>query len=803
MISYFNTDKYSKEYFPIPDIKDPEEKKLAYAVAYAEAIYSLYTQDKCGLYYSAREDYYNLRLYGNGNQPEEFYKNYLIGEEDTDKQDDQSYYDDVDGKGGFTQTPTGKRKAYMNVLWKIVSIAPKVRSSLIGKFSRADYDVVATPIDHESGVEMEDEKYKLWFWKENLAFINSLKKKIPIPMKEPDFIPETMHELELYKQRGGFKPEYCKEMEKVISHTFNISGFDEIKDNMMTDAIDLGVMAAKEYYCEKEKKYKIRWVDPENSVVQYSAYNDYRDAEFFGEHRLVTISEIRPKLEAAGFEEKDIKSIAHSYMGYEGNPKPTSDEWIKYGKPHESESGYGYDSFKVLVADYEWFDVDGKQELIHTNNSGLKKVIPQKYGTKNKNNSNNKVITSYNKTMYKASWIVGTKFAYDYGKAHDIVMGYDDNDVKSSYHFYKLSSKSITEQLIPLYDNFQVLWLKYQNAIAMATNAGYAINITSIMNTTKGGAKGEETEVIKRLLQSGYFFFKETNGMNVRNSNMKPIYELPGGMGKIFDDVIRGFQFNIQLVENTTGISPIALGTVDPTAPVGTSELSYQNTQDTLRPILMGYSSIKETLSTNIALWVQMKVDYDKGVVEAYKRVIGKNGVKILQIANGKSTKYGISLEAQPTEAELKEVYESAKGAVMSRRNGEAGITEADFFMIIQILQSGGSLKQAEMLLDDRIRRNQKERDEIAKENMKMQQDYALMTEDKKAKASMDEIRYQNMADIKLEYAKAVFEVMIKAPDKQMRDAEMVDINRFYDQLMATTQQQGQQQPQTQQQPQQ
>ena len=43
-----------------------------------------------------------------------------------------------------------------------------------------------------------------------------LRAQAGIPVEEPEFIPETIDELEMYEAAGGFKPAYAMALEKLI-----------------------------------------------------------------------------------------------------------------------------------------------------------------------------------------------------------------------------------------------------------------------------------------------------------------------------------------------------------------------------------------------------------------------------------------------------------------------------------------------------------------------------------------------------------------------------------------------------------
>lgn len=718
-VDYKVDESFRERIYPYPATKDPKGKGEEYHLDKSKAIYSSHIRNTTGIYYSDQSEYKFLREYGNANQSEDkyieyFFKEYIDAPSETSEGTATRY--DVDAAGGWTQQPRARRKGWMNVLFDVVSYAPKIMASLLRNFEKAEYDIVADAMDQFSGDMVEDKKYKLWAIKQNMQFSQEYHANMGVEYETPEFVPETLSELELYNERGGFKPAYCKYQEMLIKHTTDISDWGEIKKKMLADAINIGVFGCQEYFDEQTGKIKIRYIDPAFSVIQYGLKADFSDAEFAGHFEDVPVSELR----LHGFDQKDIETIAKSFMGYQGNPN--QDAWAEYNKQNKY-GGYDYDFFKVSVFMSEWIDIDSKQELVLKNKQGKKRVIKQEYGTKNKKRTDQHVREIDVRVKYHCAWIVGTDHIYDWGKSYDILRP-KKKEVNLSYHFYKLPIKSITAQLYPIYDNFMILWIKYQNTIATAVNAGYAINLNALKNLKIGGGENVEEMAVQRFLQTGILIFKDASptAPGIKNVNI-PIHQLPGSIGNAFTEFRAGFLLNAEFVENLTGFNPLIVGgSPDKDAPVKTSEMSFAATNNILGFILSGFLKVKENMAKNASLWIQLKIKQDPETAKCYEDIIGKKGIKIMRLAEKHGVQYGINLIPRPTDLERREIYESAKISLSNGREGKPGINEANFFSIMHILNSGGSLKYAEMVLEDAIRKSQQQADKVAKENMQIQQ---------------------------------------------------------------------------------
>ena len=759
-----------------PETKNPDKKGEEYCQDRTIEIYSCHLRNKTGLLYSEQVNFPFLRLYGNGDQPREkyieyFYKEYSSDDKKKNEDTDTPTRYDVDAPGGWSSMPRARRKGFMHVLFDIISYAPKIKANLIRKFENAEFDIVADPVDAYSGAEMENKKYELWAIKENLGFLNNYYRRMGVKYGEPDYVPETLQELDLFKQRGGFKPLYAQKQEILIKHTCNIARWKEIKKRMIADAIDIGYFGCKDCWDDELSMVKPRYIDPEYLVIQHSDESDFSDSEYAGHFQDFTVSELKLK----GFEDDELMTMAKSYSGYQGNP--LAENWDNY-KGSNNYGGHDFDFYKICVFVCEWVDIDEYKEILRDNRFGKKRIIPMDYDKEVKENDKTKVRTTEYRTKYGYKWIVGTEYGFDHGRIYDITRP-TKKEVNLSYHIYKLSTKSITEQLYPIYDNFMILWIKYQNAIAMAINQGYAIDYDSIASMKLGGEKNNEEMIIRRFLQTGILIFKRTKQVGQPGlSANTPVQELKGGLGNVFTQFREGFNFNVQLVENLTGFSPLTIGgTPDKDAPVKTSEMSYAATNDILGFILSGYLRVKEMMAKNVSLWIQVKIKQGGGAEEAYREIIGDDGIKIMKLAEKNNVQYGINLIPRPTEIEKREIYESAKISLQNGRDGKPGITEADFFSIMNVLNSGGSLKLAEMILENSIGKSQKRAERIAKENIKLQEQSNLKLKEADTKKVI--VVETTKKDLELRNKEKEHEWKMEEMDKEQdHEIELAKINK-------------------------
>lgn len=700
---------------PYPFVRTRGKKTKDYFLNNARALYSLHVKGLSGVPFSLLDEFYFLRSFASGTQSEDRYKDWMLKDESPDQ------VDFIQNVGVINQAKGDLRKGYTNIFFDIVSPANKIVETLIGKFESVEYEIMADPIDPKSRKGIEDAKIELWVTKEQLPFLKMASEAAGVPMEEPEFVPESREELDLYEMLGGLKPNFARIMEVVAKKTLDVSYWlPEIKKMLYRDFVVLGIAACRDYYDPEDGLVKSRYVDPANFGIQWSKYPDHRDSEYAYEFTDMSISTLRqyfPDRDDAFFEK-----IAFMYSGYAGNPE--TGLWDTYRMKTLSGS-WGYDSYKVCIGDFEWIDIDGEKEVIKKNKFGREVSDPVAYDKDVKETESKTVRFTDKRMRFGTMWIVGTDELFEWGKCYDVTRP-TKKEASLSFHFYnlrKLVGKSIIQQLVPIFDNFQMLWLKYQNCLAMAVNDGYDVDIDTMMNVMTGGNTPADLKMAtKRFLETGINFYKRTNNFGNITGN-KPIERRAGGMGQMFEDIIKGFAFNMSLIENITGLNPVALGqTPNPNAPVSTTEMAVNAMASTLKPHLSAYSTLKKQMAENTTRWIQIKIKTSEFSREAYASILSPLDVEILKAAEGDNVRYGITLNPRPADLEKQAIYQQVQQAMAVDRDGASGgINVSDGLALISMLESGASLKVIEMMLADRIRRNLKAKQKAKQEDMQLQ----------------------------------------------------------------------------------
>lgn len=755
------TNSYQTGMFPFPKDEIPvSEKGYEWSRKWCEAMYSKHVSDFGAVLHSKQDEFISLRKYGAGNQDISKYQDILVGEEDSD----------------------GTLKGYMNIDWDIFSVMPKYKHIIQGIFEEQEHAIVATAVDPKSIEERDLDKLRKWFKGRYRPALEQIG-KMAGAQQEPEWLPETVDELEIYQAVGGFKMAKEMEIEEALTYTFYISDWKETKRKMIDDFVDINCAAVKDYTDQYTRKAKIRYVDPLNLVMQYSRHWDHRNSEYGGEIIQESISNIRKNTDLT---EDQLKNIAHFWNGRNLNKNISS--WSD--DDLQKDSGWAYDDFLIDVMDSEWFSVNQKNFTTRTNDRGQKFRYEEKsdkiYDTEKK-----KTTFSKFKVVYRAKWIIGTDFVYDYGLQYDVPRP-GKKEVELSYKFYKLSGRSMMSVAAPCVDQMCLTWYKLQNAIAMAPNSGIAVEYTSLMNMKLGGDKMEPLEILALRRDTGDLFYKMTTAHGRQNvpGGMKPIQELQGGIGPQLNEFLTLLDTNNQLIGELTGINSVAAASSpNPNQSVGGSEMAIAATANALKPIYSGYIRLKELVARSSALRIQLLVRHDKEAYKTYIPVVGSAGTKILSVGTeAMDADYNIMIQAKPTQKRKELLMQAAMQAMQPDKSGNAAIEMKDFLFIERMIENGND-KAAEAHLNYISKKNKAQQEQLQRENMQLNSDNQLKAEQVKGEEARKTQEFLSGLKMKEQQQKYDLELRNKTQEQE-GELKQLSVEKTIEMSLAQQQQQ-------------
>ncbi len=742
-------DKYSSKRYPFPNSDiDPKEKATKdYARSFAEAMYSMLFIGGLESGYSDFSRYRQARRYGRGNQSEEGYKDYFKGDDQTTASSIGSDGTDLDGEGSSNY----KRKGYGNMRWDIISPAQKISSQIHGNLDELDYRIMLDRIDSDSGDEEENAKWDLWVEASQKGFIDEFRNNAGIPGDDVDFIPANQQELDIYAAAGGFKPNYIKAMQKLLAHTENISDYQNIKEKHIDDLRDIGKIFMQDYFDEHTGKSKCRYVDPENFVGQYTRRHNYKDSAYAGEWKIQSIFEVMDVLleEYPDITEDDIKNLSKIYSGYEGNPEESEYESLT------KDNDRWWENTKVCVLDFEWIENDKEYIVKSTTKKGNKRSYKGEYG-KVMDTEGKKTKVNMKRNRYRGKWIVGTTYVFDYGLDYDQQRP-SQGEVNLTYQGFKIEGKPLTMQLAPIYDQIQIGWLKFQNALATHFDDVWAIDMRMIGNVSDGKGKSIGVQEIIGMMKElkAVPFMSSPAGQGYQGGGVTPVVKIPGTLMKDINEYLTYINSQLQLIENIVGLNSVALGgAVDPNNPVKTTQMAVEAVSKGMKPYINAIFKLKEMTSKNLVLRMQLGAKYNSSFKKTYAPVVGEVDIDLIKKAQHTNTQYGLTLKAKPDDQKKLSLHQAIQNA-----GKEGSLTSAQIMWMDSALDDGEDLIEIAQKLDYQINK--------AKEQAEAAQEQAIVRQQEEVLKQRQIEQQTKQEQFQMEYKREMDAIRMKAEEER------------------------------------
>jgi hypothetical protein len=734
--------------FPEHDI-DPSKKGKEWTRQFMEAIYSEYLNDGTSLGYSRIEEMKKYRLYGAGEQSNEPYKDFLVGRKDKE----------------------GKRKGYNHINWDIFSPWPKFINVVTGIFESVEHDVVVNAVDPKSGAEKEELIWQAWYKKVHGDFENEIKQQVGLPVEDGGFVPDSMDELEMYRDMGGFKLRAEILIEKLINATEAFSDMPQLKRKMIVDFINLNRAAARTIVDPISKRVMYEYCDPLYTGKQYSQKWDFSNSIYAYEFVNLTVLEVRDKF--PDLTENQIRELALTFGSYMNNLN--GNNFDRYETQIEG-GGYGYDKFRipVLIGYYKTRDVEYVKKK--KNKFGEERFFAEPYGTQAKEGE--EIIINNVHKIYQGTWILGTTYITDYGPMRDMIRP-ESYAVDFPIVCYQLPGKSLTATVIPTLDNIALNFYRFQDAIATSPKPGLAVEFSSLQNISLGKTELQPLEILKIRRQTGDLIYKATTHQSRSATNAgRPVYPIEGGLGSQLDEFIKIFEYNFEVIRNLTGINRLADGSAPkPSDQVGTSNLAVIGTENALKPIYSGYLYLKERLAQHAILRIEGLVKKNNKAYELYSAMVGKHNVEVLKVTKDDiSRQYSLGLRARPTDQMKQAIRTAAFEAMKPGKNGNSALTMGDYMFIESELEKG-NIRYAQAVVNHKVNKALEKEQALAQQNQERQNEAMMQLEEAKAKHAA-ELQRMEIEKINAEWDRKDRNEVLKTNAKLQEIVVQIELNR-------------------------
>lgn len=701
------------------------EKNRDWILAYVKAAYKEFNGMNGKIFYGARYTYATIRDYAMGTQSISKYKRMLdVSESEND--------------------------SWLNIDWSVLPVVSRFRRLALAKLSKRSYNITATPIDIMSQQEVQGYRAKQEVkirMRSELQSMNSPLAQENV-FKMEDGAPRDMEELQIHMD-FSYKHKLGEEIEEVIKNVLNINDYDEIRNKLLEDSFDFGVCGVKEYVLDGV--VRLRHVRPENVITSYCMNRDFSDAQHVGELRMMSLSDIRRQA-GEEFTEEQYYDIAEKFVNSFQNPS---------AMPPKRGVGSDYDSFQIPVLDLEFISINSMdiESRVDKRGNQIKRVF-----SKNRKRKANDYTTTHYKVIYKAKFILGTEYLFDYGLCTNMKRERANmTETSMSYHlfapeFYDMRASSIMEQVIPIADSIQLNWFKLQNAIAIARPKGIQIALDAIENIPlgSGGAELTPKEVLDLFNKKGTLVYRYLDPSG-NPSPYKPIEEIENGLGRDVTTYYDLITRNMQMLRDITGLNEYVDGSsIDPRTLSNVTRLAEEASNNALFACVQADRMILERVAKSVIVRIQDLIKF-KTYHPSYKTALGVETIDYLSGGVDFSYReFGIKIEDKP------DIVEREKLKNMAGQYIAAGLIEFEDFVLIE---NSDNLKKAQYILAYRLKKRKEEK--LRESMLLQQQNAAVQQQSVAARGEADIARIEAELGMKMELEKLKGE--IKAQLEQLK----------------------------------
>ena len=758
----FKTGGYVRPKDDIDPLKKQGEPE--YSLDSCKFIYGKYLSGSCAIKNSDVDLITENRLYSEGRQPGQRYKDSFLGKGDGPK----IRTNDIDSDGNNLGTASSVDdiiEGITNLNYDdIFSPLPKYVSNIIGLMTANEHDVTVEAEDENSGTMREEMKFDGIIRNEHKKLLDTYNEIFKLPELQDNVAkPKSLEEIELFENIGAFKLPYEIAMEKLISHTEYVSKDTDIKEEVIRDLITIGVSSVMTFVNNETGKAEYKWLDVLDTILEDSKKIDFADATYGGYVDYISILNLRVK---TGLTEEKLLEIVRLSGG----------DTSRYGLNIGNNGSYEYDDYKVAILECYWKSIDSEYTQNRRTEDGTiidiaysydpKTGKPPKEGKKGSKTTSRTDI----RRIYKASWVINTEHVFDYGLMHDIPYNYAKRDVEFPIHMIRIKGKPIMESLKTIEDQIMLAYLRMQNDIATSNPQGIAVEYGSLENISFGNKKLKPKDVLKIYSKTGRLMFRlqpsGIPGQQGKALNQRPITEIKGGLSDAVNTGFFTIQNLYQQLDIISGIDAITVANARPQQGQGkgVTEMAIASTADRLKPIYGGWLKMKEARSRCAVYTMQAIVyGYDELNDCPYYKVVGSGNLSAIKTAGPiPAVDYGFRLEARPTEAERREVFEAAKLGLAGGKNGIPALTYSEYLFVLRHITNGHgkSIKYIEVYLAKKEAEKEEQAHKRAMETQQLQIDGALKQKEEDRKAIVEKNKAEQLKEIEVVKEKGTQERM-------------------------------------------
>ena len=710
--------EYINNYFPSQVVSDAEKLSYDYGLKVAKAIEHEWFNKDQGLnrYHKHYNDFHRLRLYAEGNQSI------------------QKYKDELSINGDLS---------YLNLDWTPVPIIPKFVDIVVNGMSERVYQVKAYSQD-PYGIEKRTQYMQSILDdmrnKEMNDFVQE-KFNINLYQNDPEEVPETQEELELHMQLT-YKQAVEIAEEQAINVLMDGSRYDLIKKRFYRDLTVLGIGAVKTNFTTSEGA-TVEYVDPADLVYSYTESPHFDDIYYVGEIKTIPVNELAKQF--PHLEESDLEEIINSRSLYTNNS-------------YKNASSYDeFDNNKVQVLYYNYKTYTNEVYKLKETSTGSEKAIEKddQFNPPEDMEGGFSKLDRVIEVLFEGALVVGTNKLLSWGMAKNMMRPKSDfTKVKMNYsivapRMYKGNIDSLVKRITGFADMIQLTHLKLQQVMSRLIPDGVYLDADGLAEIDLGnGTNYNPQEALNMFFQTGSVIGRSFTSDGDMNPGKVPIQEISSNSGgSKMQALIGNYNYYLQMIRDVTGLNEARDGsTPDDRALVGVQKIAAANSNTATRHILDSGLFLTAEVAEQLSLRISDIIEYSPAK-DAFIQAIGVHNVATLEeMSELHLYDFGIFIELMP-DSEEKAMLENNIQMALQQQT----IDLEDAIDVREI----SNVKLANQVLKIRRKKKLEEQQLMKEQNMQAQAQANAMQQQAAAQMEVQKQQALTQSEAQLEQLKA------------------------------------------------
>ena len=710
--------EYINNYFPSQVVSDAEKLSYDYGLKVAKAIEHEWFNKDQGLnrYHKHYNDFHRLRLYAEGNQSI------------------QKYKDELSINGDLS---------YLNLDWTPVPIIPKFVDIVVNGMSERVYQVKAYSQD-PYGVEKRTQYMQSILDdmrnKEMNDFVQE-KFNINLYQNDPEEVPETQEELELHMQLT-YKQAVEIAEEQAINVLMDGSRYDLIKKRFYRDLTVLGIGAVKTNFTTSEGA-TVEYVDPADLVYSYTESPHFDDIYYVGEVKTIPVNELAKQF--PHLEQSDLEEIINSRSLYTNNS-------------YKNASSYDeFDTNKVQVLYYNYKTYTNEVYKLKETSTGSEKAIEKddQFNPPENMEGGFSKLDRVIEVLFEGALVVGTNKLLSWGMAKNMMRPKSDfTKVKMNYsivapRMYKGNIDSLVKRITGFADMIQLTHLKLQQVMSRLIPDGVYLDADGLAEIDLGnGTNYNPQEALNMFFQTGSVIGRSFTSDGDMNPGKVPIQEISSNSGgSKMQALIGNYNYYLQMIRDVTGLNEARDGsTPDDRALVGVQKIAAANSNTATRHILDSGLFLTAEVAEQLSLRISDIIEYSP-TKDAFIQAIGVHNVATLEeMSELHLYDFGIFIELMP-DSEEKAMLENNIQMALQQQT----IDLEDAIDVREI----SNVKLANQVLKIRRKKKLEEQQLMKEQNMQAQAQANAMQQQAAAQMEVQKQQALTQSEAQLEQLKA------------------------------------------------